>query len=511
MLELATLISRHARTRPDATAVVFGDERLNYALFGARVARSANLLRSLGIGKGDKVATVLGNSLEALELVWAVPAVGAALVPLSPLLTSVGLASLLRDSDAKCLVSQHSMLPALGAMRAELAGLLPGRVLLTDGKSGDFDDYNALAAAHRDTFEPEPCGPEDLFNIMYTSGTTGLPKGIMHSHYVRSMYCLLMASAYRMTPESRTLHAGAIVFNGAYVTMMPTFYLGGTYVLLPQFDAETTIATIERERITHIMLVPTQIIAILASSQYRPERLASLECIVSLGAPLLQEHKNRLNAELPHRFYELYGCTEGFITILDRDEAVRKAGSVGRPTQYFEMRIVDAEGRDLPPREIGEIVGRGPIRMQGYYKRPDLTAQAIRDGWVFTGDVGYADEDGYLYLVDRKKDMIDSGGMKVYPKDVEEVAARHPAIREVAVFGVPHDKWGETPLAAVILREGATATAEELCGWINERVGARYQRVSEVVIVKDFPRSAAGKTLKREMREPYWAGREKKI
>ncbi len=511
MLELATLISRHARYRPDATAVVFGDERLNYAQFGARVARSANLLSSLGVGKGDKVATVLGNSREALELVWAVPAVGAALVPLSPLLTSVGLASLLRDSDAKCLVSQRSMLPALGAMHAVLAPLLPGRVLLIDGESGEFGDYGALTAAQRDAFEPEPCSPEDLFNIMYTSGTTGLPKGIMHSHYVRSMYCLLMASAYRMTPESRTLHAGAIVFNGAYVTLMPTFYLGGTYVLLPQFDAETTIATIERERITHIMLVPTQIIAILASSHYRPERLASLECIVSLGAPLLQEHKNRLNAELPHRFYELYGCTEGFITILDRDEAVRKSGSVGRPTQYFEMRIVDAEGRDLPPREIGEIVGRGPIRMQGYYKRPDLTAQAIRDGWVFTGDVGYADEDGYLYLVDRKKDMIDSGGMKVYPKDVEEVAARHPAIREVAVFGVPHDKWGETPLAAAILREGATATAEELRGWINERVAARYQRVSEVVIMNDFPRSAAGKTLKREMREPYWAGREKKI
>ena len=243
---------------------------------------------------------------------------------------------------------------------------------------------------------------------------------------------------------------------------MPTFYLGATYVLLPQFDAETTIAAIERERITHIMLVPTQIIAILASKQYRPERLASLECIVSLGAPLLQEHKDRLNADLPHRFYELYGCTEGFVTILDRDEAVRKSGSVGRPTQFFEMRIVDAEGRDLPPREVGEIVGRGPIRMQGYYKRPDLTAQAVRDGWIYTGDLGYADEDGYLYLVDRKKDMIDSGGMKVYPKDVEEIAAHHPAIREVAVFGVPHDKWGETPLAAVILRDGATATAEEL-------------------------------------------------
>src|SRR5690606_35015996 len=450
MLELATPMGRHARFRPDGTAVVCGGERLSWAQFGARVARAAKLLRSLGIGHGDKVATVLGNSLAALELIWAVPAVGAALVPLSPLLMPSGLASLLRDSDAKCLVSQRSMLPALGAIAADIAPLLPDRVLMIDGPAGEFGDYGALTAAQAGTFVPERCGPDDLFNIMYASGTTGLPKGIMHSHYVRSMYCLLMACAYRFEPESRTLHAGAIVFNGAYVTLMPTFYLGGTDFLLEQFDADETIATIERERITHIMLVPAQIIAILGSKQYRPERLASLECIVSLGAPLLQQYKDRLNSELPNRFYELYGLTEGFVTILDRNDAVRKSGSVGRPTQFFEMRIVDSDGRDLPAGEIGEIVGRGPFLMQGYYKRPDLTAQAIRDGWLYSGDMGFVDDEGYLHLVDRKKDMIDSGGMKIYPRDVEEIAARHPAIRDVAVFGAPHDKWGETPIAAVI-------------------------------------------------------------
>jgi acyl-CoA synthetase (AMP-forming)/AMP-acid ligase II len=325
------------------------------------------------------------------------------------------------------------------------------------------------------------------------------------------MYCALMAAAWRMTPESRTLHTGAIVFNGAYVTMMPTFWLGGTYVLARQFDPATAIDLIERERITHVMMVPTQIIQILGVPGFDPRRLASLECILSLGAPLLQEYKDRLNAALPHRFYELYGLTEGFITILDRDDAVRKSGAVGVPPQYFEMRIVDADGRDLPPGEIGEIAGRGPFMMQGYYKRPDLTAQAVRDGWLYSGDMGYVDADGFLFLVDRKKDMIDSGGMKVYPKDVEEVAARHPDVSEVAVFGIPDEKWGETPLAAVILRPGATVTAESLRDWINERVAARYQRVSRVVIKPAFPRSAAGKTLKRELREPYWAGANRNI
>jgi acyl-CoA synthetase (AMP-forming)/AMP-acid ligase II len=333
----------------------------------------------------------------------------------------------------------------------------------------------------------------------------------MHTHMTRSMYATLMGPAFRMTPESRTLHAGAIVFNGAFVTMVPTFYLGGTYVLLRQFDAEEAIAAIERERITHTMLVPAQIVAILGARGYDPRRLASLECILSLGAPLLQQDKERLSRELPGRLYELYGLTEGFVTILDREDVSRKTGSVGVPPAFYRMRIERPDGTECRVGEPGEIVGRGPIIAAGYYRRPDLTAQAWRDGWLHTGDVGYVDEDGYLHLVDRMKDMIDSGGVKVYPRDVEEVAARHPDVREVAVFGVPHEKWGETPVAAVILRPGARSTAEELRAWINERVAARFQRVSSVVIMEDFPRSTAGKTLKREMREPYWSKAGRRI
>ena len=507
MIELATLVQRQARYRGSATAVVFESQRLTYAQFWARVARAGNLLRSLGIGKGDKVATLLTNSLELLELYWAIPTVGAVLVPLSPLLMPAGLASLVRDSDAKCLVTQRSMLPVLARIRASL----PAHVLLVDGASGGCADYRAACAAQPDALVPAACTAADLFNIMYTSGTTGMPKGIMHTHFVRSMYCFLMGAAFRMTPESVALHAGAIVFNGAFVLMMPTFWNGGRYVLMPQFDAAAMIETIARERVTHVMLVPAQIIALLGAPNFAPEKLASLECVLSLGAPLLQEHKDRLNALLPDRFYELYGLTEGFITILDRTDAVRKSGSVGVPLPSSAMRIMREDGTECAPREIGEICGTSPILMAGYYKRADLTAQTIRAGWLHSGDVGYVDEDGFLYLVDRVKDMIDSGGVKVYPKDVEEIAIRHPDVREVAVFGVPHDKWGETPVAAVILREGASVTAEALRDWINERVGARYQRVSQVLVMKDFPRSAAGKTLKREMREPYWAGREKKI
>ena len=498
MLELASLVAHHARYRPEHLAVAFEQERLTWRKFAARVARCANMLRGQGIGKGDKVATVLGNCRELLEIYWAVPSIGAVLVPLSPLLMPAGLASLVRDSDAKCLVTQRSLLPATKA----LAGV---RILRVE------EDYAALMEGAPDSLEPPDVDQGDLFNIMYTSGTTGLPKGIMHTHFVRSMYALLFAAAWRMTPESRVLHTGAIVFNGAFVTLMPCFYLGASYFLHRQFDAAATIAAIERERITHIMLVPSQIIALLGAAGFDARRLESLEMILSLGAPLLAEHKEKLNRLLPNRFYELYGLTEGFITILDRAEAVRKAGSVGIATLFQRMRIVADDRRDCAPGEIGEIAGRGPFLMTGYYKRPDLTAQAVRDGWLFSGDMGYADEEGYLFLVDRKKDMIDSGGVKVYPKDLEEIAARHPAVREVAVFGVPHDKWGETPVAAVVLQPGAAASAEELRDWINERVAARYQRLSAVFVMADFPRSAAGKVLKRELREPYWKGRERRI
>ena len=501
MLELASLVMHHARYRPQHLAVAFEGERLAWREFAARVARCANMLRALGISKGDKVATVLANCRELLEIYWAVPSIGAALVPLSPLLTAAGLESLLRDSDAKCLVAQRALAPAV-APAAAACGV---RVLWLE------EDYAALTAQAGEAFEPERVGPDDLFNIMYTSGTTGLPKGIMHTHFIRSMYALLLGPAWRMTPESRVLHTGAIVFNGAFVTMMPCFHLGASYFLHRQFDAAATLDAIERERITHIMLVPSQIIALLGNPGFEPRRLESLEMILSLGAPLLAEHKEQLNRLLPDRFYELYGLTEGFITILDREQAVRKAGSVGTPILFERMRIVAADGADCPAGEIGEIAGRGPILMTGYYKRPDLTAQAVREGWLYSGDMGYVDEEGYLYLVDRKKDMIDSGGVKVYPKDLEEVAARHPAVREVAVFGAPHEKWGETPIAAVVLRQGAAASAEELRDWINARVAARYQRLSAVVIMTDFPRSAAGKVLKRELREPYWKGRERRI
>ncbi len=513
MSTIHTLVSRQATYRPDHLAVVFGEHRLTYRQFHERVNRLAHALAGLGVGRGDKVATILPNCLEVLDIYWAVARMGAVVVPLSPMLRGAGLARLLNDSDSMIVIADAAFLEHLAPVRAELGAVR--HVVLTDGEAAGATgtlDYQALVAAAPATEPPYvPVRADDVYNIIYSSGTTGLPKGIVHTHAIRAAYCTSFATSYRITPESVVLHTGSLVFNGAFLTLMPAFFLGATYILHPHFDVEALVETVARERVTHVKLVPSQIVALLQHPDFHEGVLPSLEMVGSVGAPLHLEHKQELERRLPGRFYELYGLTEGFVTILDRTDYPRKPGSVGTPPPFFEMRIVRPDGSDAAPGEVGEIVGRGPITMPGYYKRPDLTAAAIRDGWLHSGDLGYKDEDGFLFLVDRQKDMIISGGVNVYPRDIEELAVQHPAVLEAAVFGVPDDRWGEAPVAAVILRQSDAVTAEALRDWINERVEARFQKVREVVIRESFPRSVAGKTLKRVMREAFWEGHDQRI
>ena len=514
-MHLGTIVGHHARYRPDHEGVVFEGQRFTWREFSLRVNRSANALLSLGLRKGDAVALVVPNCLELIELYWAAAKTGIVVVPLSPLLRGSGLFSLLRDAGAAAVVSTAELVPVLEEARAQLPGIPASRWILTAGaeaaKQAGYASYSELTSGASDDAPTADIDGDDVYNIIYSSGTTGLPKGIVHTHAIRAAYCTTFVAAFRMRPESVVMHAGSLIFNGALVTFFPAFFLGTKYVLMKKFDAAAFIETIRRERVTHVMTVPSQIAAILDEPSCTKEALSSIEMLCSVGAPLHREHKERLRAVAGGSLYELYGLTEGFITILDKEDYDRKLDSVGCPTYMNEMRIVGENGRDLPAGEVGEIVGRGPMLMPGYHARPDLTAPAIVNGWLHTGDLGYTDEDGFLHLVDRKKDLIISGGVNVYPKDIEEVLVQHPAVREVAVFGVPHDKWGEAPVGAVILREGFSVGAEELRSWANSRVAARYQQLCEVLVMAEFPRSAAGKTLKRELRAPYWASTGAKI
>lgn len=329
-MNLGTLLSRHARCRPNHVAVVFEEWRLTWRECNHRVNRLAHSFLNMGISKGEKIATILPNSVELLETYWAVAKMGAVVVPLSPLTRGRGLVAMLTNSDSVCVITDSAFREHLDAIRGDLT-IPEDRYLLIDSPHvPGYRDYHALTA---EAYDSDPVGIEiddsDVFNIMYTSGTTGDPKGIVHTHYVRGMYCTHMASAYRMTPESVVLHAGAIVFNGAFVTLMPSFYLGGTYVLQRMFDPESFIEAIRRERVTHVMIVPSQVVSLLHAPNFSAEALGSLEMILSLGAPLHKEHKDALNRHLPGRLYELYGLTEGFVTILDKLDFPQKATSVG--------------------------------------------------------------------------------------------------------------------------------------------------------------------------------------
>lgn len=505
-MNVAELLSRHGRYLPDKLALVFEDQRLTYSQYNAEVNCLAHGLMALGIKKGDKVATLLPNRQETLEAYWAITKIGAVLVPMSTLLLGSGLKTLLNDSDAVAVITSSGFLGHLAEIMPDLLAIAPERVLLVDGPQEGYADYHAIKAAASDQ-DPEgiQVDPDDMFNIIYSSGTTGQPKGIVHTHHIRSMYCTLTAAGFRMNPESVVLHTGSLVFNGAFAFLLPCLYVGGVYVLHAMFEPEAFIEAVAEHKVTHVIMVPSQVVAVLHSPAFAPEKFASLECICSVGAPLLADTKEELKRQLPGVVYELYGLTEGFPTILDKTDFDHKTGSVGVPPPFYEMRIEDDDRQEVPTGEVGEIVGKGPIMMPGYYKRPDLTAEAIKDGWLYTGDMGYVDEDGYLYLVDRKKDMIISGGVNVYPKDIEEVVACHPAVMECAVYGVDSPKWGETPIAAVLLAPGAEADPEEMKAWINQNISAKFQRVSQVVIMDDFPRNVAGKTLKREMREEFIA------
>jgi long-chain acyl-CoA synthetase len=356
----------------------------------------------------------------------------------------------------------------------------------------------------------------DSMNIIYSSGTTGVPKGIEHSHFARLAYPCGYGPGLKIDRYTVTVCTTPLYTNGTWITMLPTIYYGGTVVLLPKFSAKAFLDAVQRHKCTHTFMVPTQYIVILESDMIDNYDVSSMKALLTGGQPLPSKTFDQIAEKFPNAgLYETYGMTEGFLTLaIPEDWRRGKRGSVGIPFFGTDLVLLDAD-KEVRQGELGEVAGYGPALMKGYYKDLQRTEELVWRSptgrtYIKSGDVGRMDADGYLFIAGRTKDMIKSGGINVFASDIEEVFMRHPEVMEAAAIGIPHEKWGETPLLFAIMRPGTKIDADELMRWGNEKLG-KFQRVTRVEFRSEFPRATHDKVLKRALRDPYWAGRERAI
>ena len=503
------ILASHAAFHPRREAVVCGTVRRSWGDFGAGIDRVARALQARGVGRGDKVAVLMGNSVEMLEIIFGIVRAGACVVPLSGLLTGAQLATLLDDSGSVLAFATADFRERIDPERGRLPAIRPDGWIAVFGDAPGWTRFDAFLAGAGAVTDPFPvASPDDPFNIIYSSGTTGLPKGIVQTHRARTHWAFSNAIEMGFTDRCRALTTTSLYSNGTWLMMLPALFAGGTCVVMPAFDPAGFLEHVARERITHAFMVPSQYVSVLDTPALEGADTSSLQVLLCAGSPLRRETRREVVRRFGNRLYELYGFSEGFASMLKPYHDPSKSDTVGTPVLGFEVRILDETGKALPRGEVGEIAAYGAGMMKEYHGRPAQTAELVwRDergrSFIRSGDVGRLDEDGFLVLMDRKKDMLISGGFNVFPADIEQVVAGHPAVLDVAVIGIPHEKWGETALALVVRREGAAAGADEIAAWANERLG-RHQRIARVEFREEFPRNALGKVLKRLLREPYW-------
>jgi acyl-CoA synthetase (AMP-forming)/AMP-acid ligase II len=520
-LLLPELIALQGRWRGSHAALVSGARRLSWRQFADEVDGVARALGASGARPGDAVLVVMRNSIEMALVMFGALRAGCVVVPLNVSVSDDAMGAMLGDCAATIVVASDEHCARFTA-NGRGASQVRHWIAVDPNNTGSLSDSPLwqpfaawLANARRDARPLPAIDPEAPCNIIYSSGTTGVPKGIVHTHRRRLDWASDIALALRYDSGAITLCNLGLYSNISWASMLATILVGGTLVIEPGFDAARTLATIERERVTHGSMVPLQYQRLLEHPDFRRYDLSSLRSVMCCGSPLPAPLKRRALTELGCQFIELYGLTEGVITTLAPEEALEKLASVGRPLPGTDIKILDESNQEVPHGVAGEIVSRGRIVMAGYWQRDDANAEATwvdAQGrrWLRTGDIGRVDEDGFLYLVDRKKDLILSGGQNIYPADIEAVMLQHPWVSEVAVIGVPSERWGETPLAYVVPRQGAPSEGEALRTmlreWTNERVG-KQQRIADVALIDALPRNPNGKILKRELRQQQGVAR----
>jgi long-chain acyl-CoA synthetase len=514
MLNLAVLLEDSARDVPDRDAVVFNETKLTYAQVNGAANQIANGLVSLGIGPGDKVALSCPN-LPFFPLVYyGILKAGATVVPLNVLLKGREIAYHLSDSDARvyfCFQGTAELpMGQFGYDGFQNTDSCEHFFMITADPSApspieETKTLGQLMGAQSPVFETAVTGPEDTAVILYTSGTTGQPKGAELSHSNMIMNARLCDNMYPPADHDVTLITLPLFHSfGQTVQMNSGFYRGMTLTLLPRFDPGNTLAIMERDNVSIFAGVPTMYWAMLkypGADKFDLKKIANnLRLAVSGGSAMPVEVMKEFEKKFSVSILEGYGLSETSpVASFNKLDRPAKPGSVGPPVWGVSIRIVDLDGNELPQGEMGEILIKGHCVMKGYYKRPEATAEALDDGWLHTGDIGNLDEDGYLYITDRVKDMIIRGGFNVYPREIEEVMMAHPAISLAAVIGIPDDSHGEEIKAFVILNADAEIKEEEIVDWCKENMAAyKYPRVVE--IRETLPMTATGKILKRELR-----------
>jgi acyl-CoA synthetase (AMP-forming)/AMP-acid ligase II len=516
-MRLHDYLEYRARVTPDADFAVFEGRRTSYAEADAEANRIANALVAEGLEVGDRVAILARNCTEFATFYYGASKAGVVPVPLNYRLAPPEWSFIVQDAGAKLLIARGELASAIDGVRGELSSVK--RSVAMDVDVAGWGSWEDLVAGQSDTPPDRSISPEDDAYQMYTSGTTGRPKGAVVPHHALCANLEQIGAAATCRPGERVLIVAPLYHAAAGVVTFMTVASGGVLCIHEDFDPNEVVRALDEDDLAVAFLVPAMIQFALLMPGASDRRYECLRLIIygasAISEPVLRQAVEVFGCE----FIQAYGMTEvtAVATTLlpaDHERALRENSqlllSCGRPILGTEVRVADANDEPVPAGEIGEILIRGPQTMRGYWNRPDATAESLRGGWMHTGDAGSFDEEGYLYVQDRVKDMIVSGGENVYPREIEEVLFQHGAVADAAVIGIPDERWGEAVMAIVVLREGESASAEEIIDFCRGRL-AGFKRPVAVDFIEALPRNPSGKVLKRELREPHWQGKQRRV
>lgn len=516
-MDVGTLVSRAARWNETKTAVICSGKQRTFGEIERSSNRFANALKNLGLRKGDRVGLYADNSVEYFETIFGLFKSGIVGVGVNSMLSANDAGFMLNHSGATVVVTSARLAPELQRISASLPKV--GTYICIGEPRGEMQDYARFTEGQSASSPEANLKEEDLAQLFYTGGTTGVPKGAMLTHrVVNNVLMNMQADLCRMTPWDVVLSPGSLAHANGYYSLL-AFSQGAKLIVPEGYKPEEILSTVEREKVTVMPGYPVTLTRLIDFPDVKRFDLSSVRLLTYGASPMPTEKLRKALQIFGCRLAQGYGQAEALMTITylsceDHAHALRarpeRLASCGRPYLTQEVRVVDSEGRDVPAREAGEVITRGAVCMSGYWDNPEATSSTVKDGWIYTGDVGWMDEEGYLYLVDRKKDAIKTGGENVYAREVEDVLNAHPAVAEAAVIGVPDEAWGEAVKAVVALKPGMKASADEIMQFCKERLSS-FKKPKSVDFLPELPKTAAGKISKKDIRKSFWAGRDRQI